>query len=167
MSGVSGPSGPISWFWRAAARNLFVAADGARLPFTGGSLDGILSECSLAAMSSQQQVLAEWFRVLRRGGMLAVSDIYARASNANCTGKLKTRASLLHAAVAAGFHIQGFEDRSAVLKSWAEQFIFKYGSLDGLWGGACGLDVNAAREAKPGYFLMVAHKPGGKVQAGG
>ncbi len=147
--------------------NLFVAADGARLPFAGGSLDGILSECSLSAMGSQQQALAEWFRVLKRGGRLAVSDLYARASTAGYTGKLKTRASLLHAAVAAGFHIQEFEDRSAELKSWTAQFIFKYGSLDALWGGACGLDAKAASEAEPGYYLMVAHKPGGKAQAGG
>lgn len=142
--------------------NLFVAADGTRLPFASGSLDGILSECSLSAMGDQQQALAEWFRVLRRGGTLAVSDVYARASIASYAGRLRTQASLLHATVSAGFHIQGFEDRSAVLKSWAARFIFKYGSLDALWGGASGLDASAAREARPGYYLMVAHKPGGE-----
>jgi arsenite methyltransferase len=142
----------------------FVAADGARLPFATGSLDGILSECSLSAMTDQQQALAEWFRVLKRGGRLAVSDVYARAASASSTGKLKTQAALLNAAVAAGFHIQGFEDHSAVLKSWAAQFIFKFGSLDVLWGGASGLDASTAREAMPGYYVMIAVKPGGGRQ---
>ncbi len=145
----------------------FVAADGARLPFASGSLDGILSECSLSAMPDHQQALGEWFRVLRRGGRLAVSDVYARVSADGYTGQLKTQAALLHAAVAAGFHIEGFGDRSGVLKSWAAQFIFKYGSLDALWGGASELDAGTARKAMPGYYLMIALKPGGKPPLGG
>ncbi len=116
----------------------FVAADGTRLPFASSSLDGVLSECSLSAMGNRQQALGEWFRVLKRGGRLAVSDVYARAACAGYDGKLKTQAALLHAAVAAGFHIQGFEDRSGVLKAWVAQFIFKFGSLDALWGCAAG-----------------------------
>jgi arsenite methyltransferase len=145
----------------------FVAADGARLPFASGSLDGVLSECSLSAMSDQQQALAEWFRVLRRGGRLAVSDVYARTEAPGYTGRMKTQAALLHAAVAAGFHILRFEDRSEVLKAWAAQFIFKFGSLDALWGGASGLDAGTAAKAKPGYYLMLALKPGGKPPIGG
>jgi arsenite methyltransferase len=145
-----------------ASAGRFVVADGVRLPFASGSLDGILSECSLSAMPDPQAALGEWFRVLKRGGRLAVSDVYARAPTAGYGGKLKTQAALLHAAVAAGFHIQGFEDRSSVLKPWAAQFIFKYGSLDALWGGASGLDASSAREAMPGYYLMAAYKPGGK-----
>ena len=160
------PSASICWFWEQPAHAgeapKFVAADGARLPFAGGRLDGVLSECSLSAMTDQQQALAEWFRVLRRGGRLAVSDVYARAAAASYTGQLKTQAALLHAAVSAGFHIEAFGDRSGVLKSWAAQFIFKYGSLDSLWGGAGGLDAGTARKAMPGYYLMIAVKPGGK-----
>ena len=83
------------------------------------------------------------------------------------TGRLKTQAELLHAAVATGFHIEGFGDRSGVLKSWAAQFIFQYGSLDALWGGAGGLDAGTVRKAMPGYYLMIALKPGGKPPLGG
>jgi arsenite methyltransferase len=145
-----------------AGENQFIVADGARLPFASGSLDGILSECNLSAMPNPQAALAEWFRALKRGGRLAVSDVYARAASPFYEGRLKTQAALLHTVVAAGFQIQGFEDRSSVLKAWAAQFIFKYGSLDALWGGASGLDASAAREAMPGYYLMAAYKPGGK-----
>ena len=145
----------------------FVAADGARLPFASGSLDGVVSECSLSAMGDQQRALGEWFRVLKRGGRLAVTDVYARAASVCYQGRLKTQATLLHAAVAAGFHIQGFEDRSGVLKAWVAQFVFKFGSLDALWGCASGLDASAAREVMPGYYLMIAIKPGGKPQTGG
>ncbi len=138
----------------------FVAADGALLPFASGSLDGVLSECTLSAMANRPQVLGEWFRVLKRGGRLAVSDVYCRKNVAAGRGPLKTRLELLHTAVATGFHIVRFEDRSDVLKRWAAQFIFQYGSLDALWGGAGGLDAGNAREASPGYYLMVALKPG-------
>jgi hypothetical protein len=54
-----------------------------------------------------------------------------------------------------------------VLKSWAAQFIFQYGSLDALWGGAGGLDAGTVRKAMPGYYLMIALKPGGKPPLGG
>jgi ubiquinone/menaquinone biosynthesis C-methylase UbiE len=136
----------------------FVVADGARLPFACGRLDGILSECALSAMSDPPAALAEWFRVLKRGGRLALSDVYSRAATGG--GRLKTQATLLHAIVATGFRIQGFEDRSSVLKPWVAQFIFKYGSLDALWGGAGGLDASAVRKAMPGYCIAVASKPG-------
>ena len=136
----------------------FVAADGAQLPFASGSLDGVLSECSLSAMA-RPQVLGEWYRVLKRGGRLALSDVYCRKNAFASEGPLKTRLALLHTAVAAGFHIVRFEDRSDVLKKWAAQFIFQYGSLDALWGGASGLDAGTACTA--GYYLMAAVKPGG------
>jgi ubiquinone/menaquinone biosynthesis C-methylase UbiE len=147
-------------FLAADRASQFVVADGARLPFASGSLDGILSECSLSAISDPQAALAEWFRVLKRGGRLALSDVYARAATRSHGGGPKTQAALLHGIVATGFRIQGFEDHSSVLGPWVAQFIFKYGSLDALWGGACGLDARAVRKAEPGYCLAVASKPG-------
>ena len=55
-----------------------VVADAARLPFADDSLDGVLSECSLSLTADRERTLAEWFRKLRRGGRLALSDVYRR-----------------------------------------------------------------------------------------
>jgi len=56
----------------------FVVADAARLPFADDSLDGVLSECSLSLTADRALTLAEWRRALRRGGRLALSDVYRR-----------------------------------------------------------------------------------------
>ena len=69
--------------------------------------------------------------------------------------------------MATGFHIEGFGDRSGVLKSFVARFIFQYGSLDALWGGAGGLDAGTVRKAMPGYYLMIASKLGGRPPIGG
>jgi arsenite methyltransferase len=55
-----------------------VVADAARLPFADDSLDGVLAECSLSLTADRALVLAEWRRALRRGGRLALSDVYRR-----------------------------------------------------------------------------------------
>jgi ubiquinone/menaquinone biosynthesis C-methylase UbiE len=145
----------------------FVVADGARLPFADASLDGVLCECSLSTMADRAQALVEWRRALRSGGRLALSDVYSRAADGPGAGRVATRAALLSAVAAAGFRVARFEDRSEVLKRWAAQFIFQYGSLEALWGGAGGCECAAARLAALGYFLMIAVKPGEPSAKGG
>ncbi|RPH24198.1 MAG: class I SAM-dependent methyltransferase, partial [Bacteroidales bacterium] len=55
-----------------------VCAWGRSLPFTSGQIDTVLTECSLSAISNLDSMLAEIRRVLRPGGQLAITDIYAR-----------------------------------------------------------------------------------------
>lgn len=136
----------------------FFVANGDCLPFPAEALDGLLSECSLSLMPDRSRALAEWFRVLRPGGSLAVSDVYSRA-DAERGDMLATASTVTDAIVNAGFHIELFEDRSSVLAEWVVRFIFQYGSLDALWGGTCGIDANTAHKAKPGYYIMIARKP--------
>jgi SAM-dependent methyltransferase len=145
----------------------FVAADGARLPFADASLDGVLCECGLSAMADRAPALAEWRRALRSGGRLALSDVYSRAADAGGAGRVATREALISAVAAAGFGVARFEDRSEVLKRWAAQFIFQYGSLGALWGDAGGCECGAARKAALGYFVMIAVKPGEPSPKGG
>lgn len=136
----------------------FIVADGGCLPFMSDSLDGVISECSLSLLPDRSRTLAEWFRVLRPHGHLALGDVYSRAAEEH-DGPLATLKTITDAVIAAGFHIEQFQDRSSVLADWVVQFIFQYGSLDALWGGACGVDADTAHKSKPGYYLLIAEKP--------
>jgi arsenite methyltransferase len=131
-----------------------IAADAARLPFADGKLDGVLAECVLSVMPDRSAALAEWARVLKCGGRLALSDVYAGLD----TARIGTRKRLAAAIAAAGLRVERFEDRSEALKRWVAEFIFGYGSLDALCGGRGGIDAVALRASRPGYCLIVARK---------
>jgi arsenite methyltransferase len=143
----------------------FVVADAARLPFADESLDGLLSECSLSLTDDRAQTLAEWRRVLRSGGRLALTDVYRRDSDG--AGRIASRQALCADVAAAGFRVDGFEDRSDALKGWAARFIFAFGSFDALWGGGCAMDSGSGGKARLGYALLIATKSGGRAPAGG
>ena len=143
----------------------FVVADAARLPFADESLDGVLAECSLTLTADRALTLVEWRRTLRRGGRLALSDVYCRAGDG--AGRIATREALCADVAAAGFRVEAFEDRTQALKSWAARFIFAFGSLEPLWGGDCAIDMDSAGKARLGYALLIAAKPGERAPAGG
>lgn len=143
----------------------FVVADAARLPFADESLDGVLSECSLSLTADRALTLAEWRRTLRRGGRLALSDVYRRDGGG--AGRIATREALCADVAAAGLRLDWFEDRSEALKSWAAQFIFAFGSLDRLWGGGCALESGSDGRARLGYALLIAVQSGDRAPAGG
>ncbi len=142
-----------------------VVADAARLPFADDSLDGVLSECSLSLTADRERTLAEWFRKLRRGGRLALSDVYRRTGGG--AGRIATREALCADVAAAGFRLEQFEDRSEALKSWAARFIFQFGSFDPLWGGDCARDQGSHGKARLGYALLIAVKSGDCAPIGG
>ena len=55
----------------------FVAGDVHALPFDDGRFGSVLCECALSTFTDQPLALAELFRVLAPGGVLAVSDMVA------------------------------------------------------------------------------------------
>ena len=142
-----------------------VVADAVRLPFADDSLDGVLSECGLSLSVDRGLALAEWRRALRRGGRLALSDVYCRAGGA--AGQIATRDALCADIAAAGLCVEWFEDRSDALKGWAARFIFQFGSLDALWGDDCPLGQGSLGKARLGYALLIATKSGERAAAGG
>lgn len=148
-------------------------AFGETLPIAGCQVDAILAECSLSATSNINGVLAEFQRVLRSNGRLALSDVYVRnpeglsaltALPFNCgLRNATTHAELTAHLKAYDFEILAFEDHSEMLKHLAVQLILTYGSMNEFWD--CSASVNdsmgiqdAVKKAKLGYFLLVAKK---------
>ncbi len=139
------------------------------LPFPDNAADGVLAECSLSLMKDRGRVLAECARVLKDGGRLMISDLYARNPEAivqvrslrgSCAAGMLIRDELETSLCKAGFTIDAWEDHSQALRECAARFLFEYGSLEGLWG--CGCDApsrsiqDAMRAARAGYFLLIA-----------
>ncbi len=148
-------------------------AAGEALPLPGSRVDAILAECSLSAMGSSQPVLTEFGRVLRPGGLLALSDVYARypaglpalhALPFSCgLSKASTQDELAGRLQAGGFTLLVWEDHSEVMKTLTAQIIRSSGSLAAFWvraePGVDALDLLIAiSRAKLGYYLAVARK---------
>ncbi|WP_293228055.1 DVU_1556 family methyltransferase [Paludibacterium sp.] len=145
----------------------FAAADGTRLPFASGSLDGILAECSLSLMTDRRRALAECRRVLAPGAPLAVLDVCRRTAGAGsdtlpaCLARMSTPDNLQEEIEQAGFVVAERQDHSDALKAFAARLIFANGSLAALWAPSLpASDANAftaaLRAARPGYFLFLA-----------
>lgn len=131
----------------AAARvaSALFHGDGDRLPFADACIDAVLSECSLSLMPDRRAALAEWARVVKLGGRLLLADVEWPGSSG--------QDELAEDIEAAGFTILHDEDRSDVFPSFAARFIFRYGSLDALWGDrAC----HGRPAGRPRYRLLVA-----------
>jgi arsenite methyltransferase len=158
---------------RSAGLQLLLG-DAEALPFADGSFHGVFLECTLSLVSNRDQALKECYRVLSPRGRIIVSDIFALNKAAiNGLKSLPVRSCLrgaldkdqfLHECSAAGFGFGCFEDHSYLLRDFAVQMIWMYGSLDRFWTheGGCTQDAcqvqGAIREARPGYFLSVGFK---------
>lgn len=142
-----------------------VAADGRRLPFANDSLDGIISECAFSLIGYSAEHFAECRRVLRPGGRLALTDLYARADTATdaplagCLGGMTTRDAIFAALTDAGLCVETWQDHTPRLKAFVAQLIFSGRSAELLCSGDGLAGTAALRARRPGYFLLVAAKP--------
>ena len=153
----------------STARKLRVArADLAYLPLPDGCLDLVLCEC-VWNLTDKERVLAEFCRVLRPGGVLALADIYARGYRAGewpvrcCFAQATDLQTVMDQVAGAGFEIDVVEDHTELLKKTAADFVFRHGSLYGFWQAVTGdpdlaqMACDASRVSKPGLFLLMAH----------
>lgn len=129
------------------------------IPFGNETMDGVLMECSFSLMDNQKTVLSECYRVLKTGGYLLISDMYARGEAVllkGCLGRLDTQETLVKFIENNGFKIELFEDYSPHLNAMWGQLIFDKGAKS--FYCDLGITPEAMKRIKCGYFLIVAKK---------
>ncbi|GBF35222.1 hypothetical protein DCCM_4345 [Desulfocucumis palustris] len=152
-----------------------IQARGESLPFADSEMDGIFAECSLSLMSDTHRALSEMHRVLKSGGRLVLTDVYARNPGlqeklrslplTSCLTGALSREELERKLVFNGFDIMLWEDHSNLLKDLTARLIWSHGSLDSFWrkmfAGDCdtGFVQETIAGSRPGYYLLIAGKP--------
>lgn len=131
-----------------------VAGDAAMPPFLPASQDALLMECVLSAADGPR-ILAGCVPLLRPGGLLLMSDVYARKRLEN-TGKpvLYSQEQLEDLLTAAGLRVLNFEDVSSLLTAFYAQKLFDGVALEQL---LC-TSLEHFRRGRAGYCLLVADK---------
>lgn len=151
---------------------------GEKLPFAVAEMDGVLAECTLSLMNDLPETIKEVHRVLKDNGFFAINDVYARnqegvgrlrqLSISSCLRGALLKEELINLLEAQGFEIVYWEDHTGLLKQLTGQMIFTYGSMNNFWlkSTACTVDPNEAqlamRQAKVGYFQLIARKKNNK-----
>lgn len=152
-----------------------VAGRAGELPFRSGCFDGLFCECVLSLLEAPGRALVEFKRVLRPGGWLVVTDLYARRPEGvtalwnlpqrSCLQGAGSRAEMLSRIAGAGFEPMLWEDHSGLLRQLAARLVFEFGSmarLQSFFAPGCSGDEWrwAMDSARPGYCLMIARKRG-------
>ncbi len=142
--------------------------DLAEIPLQTGCLDMVVCEC-VWNLTDKDRVLAEFFRVLKPGGLLLLSDIFARGQRTGqwpvrcCFAQATDLDTVLEQVEAAGFTLDAVEDHSSLLSRTAAEFVFAHGSLQKFWKAVTGDDdmacaaCEASKQSQPGLFALVAH----------
>lgn len=159
---ASASDGNVSW----------VVGRAEEIPYADGHFDAVFSECFLSSVADPVRVLREIRRLLRPGGCLAVADLYLRRPQAvsppakplpagTCLSGALGREATLALYERTGFAVRIWRDRSEALKALTASLIFAYGSTGAFWDAALGSGTElreAVRDARPGYYLLVAEK---------
>ncbi|MDR1044185.1 MAG: class I SAM-dependent methyltransferase [Candidatus Adiutrix sp.] len=133
-------------------------ADFHDLPLDDEFFDGVFCECVLSLSPDPARVLGECARVLKRGGLLVVSDLFSRQSGGRPGPEPGTLAFFRAQLAAAGFSPRQSLDRSRCLKELAARLVWRSGSAEIL------ARLRGPAGARPGpgtsYYLLIAEKTG-------
>ncbi|MBZ0309443.1 MAG: class I SAM-dependent methyltransferase [Anaerolineae bacterium] len=155
------------------ARLPLVQSYGETLPVRCNWIDALLAECSLSAMQDMNRALTEFWRVLRPGGYLILSDIYIRNLDgkaalhqlpiSSCLSGAVSQQEVMVCVQSRGFTVLLWEDHTHILKSFAAQLIWVEGSIQQFWcrAASCKDSTNiltAITQSRPGYYLLIAQK---------
>ena len=167
------PSEKLLHSGRRSAHLPLIQSYGEDLPLAADQFDAVLTECSLSVMRNTEQALSEFRRVLRPGGFLILSDLYARNPAGiealqtlpldSCLCGAVSQAQIIDRVEAAGLHVLRWEDHTYALNVFAARLIWSNGSLQQFWcratSRADAADIQAAiAQSRPGYYLLIAQK---------
>ncbi|MEA4942739.1 Ubiquinone/menaquinone biosynthesis C-methyltransferase UbiE [bioreactor metagenome] len=154
----------------------FLTGMGENLPFESECFTCVFAECTLSLVENLNGVLKETFRVLKDGGRLVVTDVYARNAKEvdglrpfsmnSCMRGLHDLTELQETLKKTGFAVSYREDCSDLLKELMVQTVFTFGSMAAFWNLTSGNCMDGCRyqealkKCKPGYFMMILEKEG-------
>ncbi len=161
--GVDASAQPLAEGRKRYGSQPLLLARSERLPIADAQLDGVIAECSLSVMDDAAQTVHEFQRVLKGGGMLILTDIYARSAEGVPALRRLLPGAMMQQAItnqiqAQGFHLSAWEDHFDVLKLG-----IACDTLQWLWQHAPpdldAFDVQLAlARARLSYYLLIARK---------
>lgn len=169
---------------RLSERVEFMLGDAERLPFSAGTFDALLCECAFCTFPDKTTAASEFFRVLRPGGMLGLSDLTREAAALPeldgllawiaCVADAQPLAEYAQRLRGAGFAIAFSSPRDECLEEMVEQIrgrILVFDVLQGLGKlERLGLDLQEAKRfadaaagavkaKRLGYAILVGQRP--------
>lgn len=164
----------------------FERSDAETLPFTDESFDAVICECAFCIFPDKAAAAGEFFRMLRRGGRVGISDL-TRAQVlpkdldgllawVACIGDAQTVEGYVAYLRDAGFSVDSIEQRNDALKEMVDQVRMKLLGAEIMAGLSKlrlpDLDIGAAKrtassamaavkQGQLGYVLISATKPAG------
>ena len=161
---------------QCGSRITFLKGTAEHLPAPDHSADLVLLECVYTRLQDPARALAEILRVLKPGGKVLLSDLYARAEETSeeqngeavmtvqsapeaavpsCRiGRLPTAGEFLREFRANGFSVLEMQDVSDILPGYVGQLIFEEGTEQ--LEDTLGLSLDYLKRRKCGYFYMLA-----------
>ena len=164
----------------------FEQSDAEILSFADASVDVVICECAFCTFPQKALAAAEFFRVLRPGGRVGISDLSRREALPSeldglmawiaCIGDAQTIEGYTTYLVNAGFCVDRIEQHDAALQEMVDQIRLKLFGAEIMTGlnklRLPGVDVGAAkrmassamvaiRRGQLGYVLISAAKPNG------
>jgi arsenite methyltransferase len=162
----------------------FERGDAETLPFPDGSFDAVICECAFCTFPNKAASASEFFRVLRRGGHVGISDLTRETVLPEeldgllawiaCIGDAQTVEGYTHFLQDAGFSVDSIEQHNHALEEMVNQVRIKLLGAEIMTGlnklQVPGLDLGAAKkmagsamatvkEGHLGYVLICATKP--------
>lgn len=150
-----------------------VAGRAEQTPFRDHSFDSVFCECVLSLLEDPAAALVEAGRILKPGGRLILTDVFARRPEGvsvlrrlpfqSCLRGARPKGEILGLVRAAGLETVLWEDHSNLLKRLAAELVFEHGSMRSFWAAIapqcpCTLWADVQDLARPGYYLLAAGK---------
>ena len=140
-----------------SGKGRYLYGDAHELSFGNACADGIIMECCLSLMRDAGRVISECARILKTGGTLILSDVYARGQPAPANGTMGNLYGKedIYALLSGRFSVKRFEDHSDALETMMGQMLMDRGA-DAVYGELG--NRQTIRLSKPGYYCLIAKR---------